>query len=211
LVEIVVKMSVSEEVEAAMLAQLRIALARGFPLTGRGVMEVRCSAELAASRTKYHVDDMLNAPKIPNSNAPDTDENYKFNMFWDEAEFRVGDKLMLKASLIPPVIKKMITEGLRYKRLSWEYLMDGGFLDLLQHAAVPVSEMEIVVYQIIAQDRKLDAAFMLEQQTELFWRSKMNLASAEYNSEIAGTLGALNLSMSDIWIEANRYADIFRK
>ena len=63
---------------------------------------------------------------------------------------------------------KILQRGLIDKRICWEYLDTGPFLQLLAHDAVRNSDKELVCEWIIRADNKPDAGLVLEQLTECF-------------------------------------------
>jgi hypothetical protein len=72
------------------------------------------------------------------------------NWTWRDAEGNV----LIDACSIPPHVKDHIREGLRAKKLCWEYLYESGFMSLIGEAHTPAEAVENALKVMIHAENK---------------------------------------------------------
>lgn len=149
----------------------------------RDVWNWRSSSEAVAFRKKFTLDQVtMGKDHDPDPHYPGLDH---VAVLWNDLSFVIkeGTQPLFTGSIIPPTTKKILQRGLIDKRICWEYLDTGPFLQLLAHDAVRNSDKELVCEWIIRADNKPDAGLVLEQLTECFWRAVTSLGTPDYSQE----------------------------
>ena len=189
-------------------------LAKIFPtpapkICGRDEWAWRNSEELAATRQRFTASEMLLAADQPVN--PPTD-NEELIAWWEQREFLLKGEVLISSSIIPPEVKAKILSGLESKKLTWEYLLSSQFLELAKHAAVQVSDIMLVLDMVMGEEGvKSDAGLLLEELTELFWRTRTTPAGIEFDQEVADVMEECRLSLSTIMLEGNSHGEKLRK
>lgn len=94
---------------------------------------------------------MLNGP----DQSMDPPEGYEhLDSFWKERNFIIAGVSHLKGCFVPPETKALIQEGLRQKRLTWDYMGSMNFFTTLTSALLPSFYMPTIIQMLIDQDIK---------------------------------------------------------
>ena len=175
--------------------------------TTRDQWEWMTSDELAATRPTFTAAEMLSAPDQA-ANPPT--ENEEVVAWWEEQDYTLKGTVLIKASMIPPEIKARIRQGLISKRLTWEYLLSGRFLEFARHPAVNKTDVLIVLESVMLEDVKSDAGQLLEQETEQFWRTRTTPGNIAFDQKVADVMKKCDLDLSSIMMEGKRHGEQLR-
>ena len=159
---------------------------RKRPDCSRDVWTWRTTLEVSAMRPKFYLEQIQRGPEQQLD--PLFDGIDHVTLRWLDHNFIIkeGTKPIFTASIIPPAVKSILQQGLKDKRISWEYLYHGcgHFLDLLRHDSVRNTDKEMVAEWIIRADVKPDGGLILEELTECWWRSKTSPGTPDYDPAI---------------------------
>ena len=141
----------------------------------------------------YLLTDMLEGPE----QSLDPPEEYEhLNSFWMERNFIVGGISRVKGCFVTPEAKAMIQEGLRTKRLTWDYLGSMNFFTILTSALLPTFYLPHIIKTMIDEDIKKDATALMWIHIEHWWRvNGLDPASREYNPVVGALLRKYRITL----------------
>ena len=152
----------------------------------------------------------LAAPDQPLDPTPQMLERHKsLGAYWMPTEYKFQGRVMFSAPFIPPHIIAMLKDGLKTKRITWEYLLSDAFFYVAAHAATPVHSLEIVVKMMISMERKPSAAHLLECKLASYWEMKAGrMGQPEFQIDMHDCLVSNNLTVEMLGYEGGGCDDL---
>ncbi len=123
--------------------------------------------------------------------------------------YEIGGIVRIEESFIPPSVREIILQGLKTKRLTWEFLTEHGTLFReMTTAHAPVQYMIDLVTQMVKEDVKKNPIARLQIYIEHFWRVRATVGGSCYDPEVLTTLLKLKLSLP-LGIEGKHSEEMF--